>query len=110
MERIQHRALSFVFGNDYRKNRRDIKAYKCLLTKANVAPLTTSRLRAIALQVFKSIHQLGPSYLHNLFKPNLKRRSSRNKNSVDIPRVNTTTFGQHSLRFYGAKLWNELKL
>ena len=41
-------------------------------------------------------------------KPKTNWDSLRNKFTLVIPRVNTTTFGQRSLRFYGAKLWNEL--
>jgi hypothetical protein len=34
--------------------------------------------------------------------------SFRYNNTVNIPRVNTTRYGLHSLRYGAAKLWNEL--
>ena len=38
----------------------------------------------------------------------LSSYSFRYNNTVNIPRVKTTRYGLHSLRYGAAKLWNEL--
>ena len=111
MEKIQNRALKFVFSSNTRNQGSSSKTpetYECLLAKAKLSTLTTYRLRALALQVFKSINKLGPSYLHDLFHPKIHKQSLRSNISVSIPTVRSAKYGRNSLRFLGAKLWNEL--
>jgi hypothetical protein len=61
----------------------------------------------MAIEVFKIINKQTPVYLFNLVT--IKKSSySFRYNTVNIPRVNTTRYGLHSLRYGAAKLWNEL--
>jgi hypothetical protein len=61
-----------------------------------------------ALEVFKIINKQTPVYLHDLVTIKKSSYSFRYNNTVNIPRVNTTRYGLHSLRYGAAKLWNEL--
>ena len=57
---------------------------------------------------FKVIDKQTPVYLHDLVTIKKSSYSFRYNNTVNIPRVNTTRYGLHSLRYGAAKLWNEL--
>ena len=45
--------------------------------------------------------------MFNLKTHSINLRTS-GTHSLLIPRVNTTTYGLHSLSYYGSKLWNSL--
>ena len=62
----------------------------------------------MAIEVFKIIDKQTPVYLHDLETIEKSSYSFRYNNTVNIPRVNTTRYGLHSLRYGAAKLWNEL--
>ena len=62
----------------------------------------------MAIEVFKLINKQTPVYLHDLVTIKKSSYSFRYNNTVNIPRVNTTRYGLHSLRYGAAKLWNEL--
>ena len=60
--------------------------------------------------VFKSLNELAPQYMQNLFKRNSKctTRCLRNTSTdLRLP-MKTTANGQKSFSFRGAKLWNSL--
>ena len=60
IERIQYRALQFLH-NDYDSD------YNTLLKKSDKCSKEVWRLRAIALELFKSLNDLNPSFMKNLF-------------------------------------------
>ena len=62
-----------------------------------------------AVQVFKSIHRLGPVYLNEQFvnSVDFTGHCGRNQHRVFIPRVRTS-FGKNSFYYRGAVLWNHL--
>ena len=62
-----------------------------------------------AVQIFKSIHQISPPYLHKIFQfsRDVTGHVSRNFNRLFVPRV-STNFGKRSFFYRGAVLWNSL--
>ena len=60
VEKIQKRALRVIM-NDYESS------YQDLLIKSGQPLMFVSRLRSIACEVYKSIHKLNPSFLHDQF-------------------------------------------
>jgi hypothetical protein len=101
LERLQYRALKIVF-NDY------ISSYDSLLQQVNLTTLHLNRLRAIATQTFKCIHNLSPTYLNDLVKIKNHSFSFRYTNMLEIPTVRTTRYGEKSFRFEAARVWNSL--
>ena len=59
MEKIQERALRFIC-DDFESHLQD------LLQKNGVLPLHISRMKLIAREVFKTVNNIAPSYLHGL--------------------------------------------
>ena len=72
--------------------------------------LFNGRVHYILTLVYKSLNVLAPEYITDMFS--LKTHSinlrASGTNSLLIPRFNTTTYGMHSLSYYGSKLWNSL--
>ena len=101
IEKIQHRALKFIFS-DYNSD------YETLLKRANLPTLEVSRLRTLALEVFKIYCNLAPSFLRKGFE--LKQHSYNLRSGPNFHREHckTVRYGLHSFRNSGATIWNSL--
>ena len=65
-------------------------------------------MKKITLFVFKCINEIGPSSTHDLFTKKTLSFALSDPYKVKQPKVKTTKFGLHSLRYSGAALWNKL--
>ena len=77
----------------------------------NKTEMTTMRVRQmqnLCIEIYKTLSNLNPEYMHELFERNSHTYSTRRPNNLKIPRVNQTSFGFRSIRAEGAKLWNHL--
>ena len=66
----------------------------------------------MAIQIFKSLRQLSPPYLHDIFKFSVDitgHHAGRHINRLFVPRV-FTNYGKKSFFYRGAILWNNLSL
>ena len=63
-----------------------------------------------AIQIFKSLHQISPPYLHDILKfpKDVTGCFSRVVNLLLVPRV-FTNYGKQSFYYWGIVLWNTLK-
>ena len=66
--------------------------------------LQNRRLQDIAILMYKVKNNLSPNYICSLFQIPQLKYTLRN-NDFGIPRFNTVTFGKHSLRYMGPKIW-----
>ena len=64
------------------------------------------RYRTLALEIFKTITVLNPTYMQDLFY--LRSSSPRRPNNIAVVRTNTDTHGTKSLRSLGPQIWNSL--
>jgi len=71
--------------------------------------LSERRVYHMALQVFKIVNNISPSYLHNTFSfaVNVSGRFGRNQHRLFVPRVRTN-YGKRSLAYRGTVIWNRL--
>lgn len=99
IEKIQYRALQFL-QNDYESD------YNTLLIKTQKCTMEVSRLRTMALEIFKSLNELNPPFMKNLFQQ--RNNTNRRKFDLNIPLRNSVTFGDKSLRCMGPHIWNAL--
>ena len=93
IESIQKRALRLLY-NDY------TSTYDSLLAKANKPSMEIKRYRTLALEIFKTLNDLNPTYMQDLFY--LRSSSARRANNIAVVRTNTNTYGTKSdwdLRF-----------
>ena len=103
MERIQKRALSIVF-NDFDAD------YDELLNKMETNSILQTRLKRIAIEVYKSINGLNPSYIRSIFDIKNVPYELRDSSRLDQPLKETTNFGLRSFNYLGSKIWNNLPL
>ena len=99
IENIQKRALRFLL-NDYESD------YKILLKKCNKCTMEVRRLRTLALETFKTLNDLNPAFMKNIFAK--WDVSKRRKNNLEIANRNTVKFGDKSIRSLGPHIWNGL--
>ena len=99
IEKIQYRALQFLY-NDYESE------YSVLLQKSDKCSMEVRRLRTMALEIFKSLNNLNPLFMKDLFSK--RQNTNRRKNDLIIPTRNSVIFGDNSLRCLGPHIWNSL--
>ena len=71
-EAIQKRALRFLY-DDYESD------YDHLLTKANKPTLEIRKLRTLSIEIFKTLNDLNPKYMKDIFTLNTRRSHIENK-------------------------------
>ena len=64
------------------------------------------RLRTLALETFKTLNDLNPAFMKNLFAK--REVSKRRKNNLKIPNRNTVKYLDKSIRSLGPHIWNGL--
>ena len=101
MEKVQERALRFIY-EDYDST------YDQLLLKAKTPSLEIKRLRSMAIECFKIIHDLSPPCLSDLVSFKNSSYNFRYSNLLEIPHVRTTTYGKKSFKYAAPILWNQL--
>ena len=101
LEKLQYRGLKIAFDS-YESS------YEELLSRANLPTLHLGRLRTIALETFKCINNIAPPYIRNLVNIKQSTYSLRYENTLHVPSVRTTTYGQESFSFKAAMVWNGL--
>ena len=101
MEKLQERALRFLY-NDH------TSSYNDLLSKSGKCTMLLSRQRTLCIEIFKTVKQLNPPFMQNIFKLRTSCYSLRNPNELAHVRPNQTTFGSNSLMAIGPQIWNGL--
>ena len=64
------------------------------------------RLRTLAIEIFKTLNEINPPYMKNIFRP--KENAKVRQNDIIVKRTNTSRFSAQSLRSLGPKIWNNL--
>ena len=98
IEKIQERALKYLFDDNE-------SSYDVLLEKSNRVEMTVYRLRTLCLEIYKTLNDLNPAYMKEIYKKSVNRHSSR-LNNIEVPTINQVTYGKNSLRALGPKIWN----
>ena len=100
---LRKRALRFLC-NDYEIS------YEELLSKSSTSSMNVKRLRALCVELYKTINKLNPDFMRDLFKLRFTNRPVREKYKMNmiIPEFNQVSYGKKSLRTFGPKLWNSL--
>ena len=65
-----------------------------------------SRLRSLSLEIFKTLNDLNPSFMTDIFQIRTSNYSWRNPNNLTHYRPNQVIFGTKSLRVLGPQIWN----
>ena len=98
-EKVQERALRFLFDN-YEYD------YEHLLVLANKPSIEVRKLRLLSIEIFKTIHDLNPSFMKEIFTLNTREGASRNR--LVVKTQTSKRYGTETLRSLGPKIWNSL--
>ena len=103
IEHLQKRALRFLYDDSE-------ASYEDLLSKGGKSKMNVRRLRTLCVEIYKTLNDLNPSFMNNIFKLKINGREVRDKYklNLDIPKWNQRTFGYKSLKVLGPKIWNNL--
>ena len=82
--------------------------YDDLLNRMDTNSILQMRLKRIAIEVYKSINGLNPSYLKSIFEFKNISYQLRDSSRLDQPLKETTNFGLRSINYLGSKIWNSL--
>ena len=101
IERIQERSLRILL-NDYESD------YKTLLNISKRTSMSIIRHRQLAIEIFKTINNMNPTYMKNIFIRKNYRENSRYPENLSVQKINAFTYGENSLKSLGPKIWNSL--
>ena len=79
-----------------------------LLEQHNKCTLKTRTLRLLAIEIYKTMNNLNPSYMNEIFYKTNNRSSERFKYNIQTQAFKQVRFGRKSLRVLGPILWNSL--
>ena len=99
IEKIQKRCLRIVL-DDYDSD------YDALLRKSGKVTIEIKRLRVLAIEIFKTVNNLNPNYMKDIFTPKLHPKVR--PNDILVKHHNTITYGTKSLKTLGPKIWSQL--
>ena len=68
------------------------------------------RLRTLWFEICKTLNDLNPNFMNNIFKSKINGREVRDKYklNLDIPKWNQKTYGYKNLKVLGQKIWINL--
>ena len=101
IEKIQERALRFLYNDHH-------ISYSDLLVKSERCTMHVSCLRVLCIEIFKTLQNLNPSFMQDIFKIRSSTYSSRNPNDLQHYGPSQVTFGSNSLQSLGPQIWNGL--
>ena len=101
LEKVQERALRILY--DDRSS-----PYSDLLDRAGTTTVLISRLKCMALEVFKCVNGSNTPSLNKLFEVKDTDYSFRDAVKLIQPRRNSVNNGLRSFSYVGSKLWNDL--
>jgi len=100
IEKVQFRALQYIYNDNE-------STYGELLERSNSISLYETRLKNLLHEMYKILKQLSPSYLYVFFKEKESVYDFR-KCLLVMPKYETCKYGKNSLKYKGARLWNEM--
>jgi len=101
IEKLMCRALRIVFNDK-------LTDYHSLLEKAGLPTQKIARIRNIAIETYKALNNIGPSYMANLILSKQSNYNLRSKKLCVVPHARTTRTGLNSFTHFASSMWNTL--
>ena len=101
IEKIQECAIRFL-TNDSKSS------YASILEKSGKVSMEVNRLRILCIEIFKTLKDINPQYMADIFKQSTNRSSLRFSYNIAVPKPNQVKYGERSLRSLAPKIWNNL--
>ena len=97
INRIHERALQIAY-NDY------LSDFKLLLDKDNSVTIHHQNIQALTLEIYKSVHNLNPPFMKEIFCSKQQNYSLRNESLV-YPNPRTVLHGLERFGYRGSQIW-----
>jgi len=101
IDTIHKRALRAVY-QDFSMSHEE------LIQMSDLKRIHEVHLRFLLCEVFKTLHNLNPSFMQILFSSKHVSYNLRNYNLLQLPPPRSTRYGTQSFSFRGSLLWNNL--
>ena len=79
--------------------------YEALLKLDNAVSIHQRNLQYLLTEIYKTKSSLNASFMRELFQPRDLQYNLRNRNTLEIPKVVTTSYAIETVQFIGQKLW-----
>ena len=100
INRLHERALRLLYTDD-------ISTFEELLKRAGSFTIHQRNIQSLAIEMFKVKNSIGPLLLNEIFIERVYNGPALRKVTDFItPAINSTHFGEDSLRYFGSKVWN----
>ena len=99
IERTQERALRILY-NDFESD------YEVLLKQSGKCTMGVKRLRTLALEIFKTLQNLNPIFMEEIFQKT--KWMTHRPNNIQVNTHKTVKYGDKGLRTLGPQIWNSL--
>ena len=83
-------------------------SFKELLEKSGQKTVHLQNIQTLLVEVFKSLNQMNPAFMWELFERKQSSYNLRNKDLLQIPKFQTITYGANSITYRGSYLWNSI--
>ena len=101
IEKIQYKALKIIYSGE---------SYEELLARSNDVSFHQKHLRALAIEIFKSLADINPDFMKPCFKIKEMPYNLPNGYGLKLPSTNSTYYGITSVLFTACLLWNQIPL
>ena len=86
-----------------------VHALSCALSSyGGLGKFGDRRIHDMLTLTYRALNGNTPVYIKNLLNVKDITYNLRGQHLLNVPRVNTTTYGLHSFRYFASKLWNSL--
>ena len=79
-----------------------------LLARGSECTIDIRNVQNLMLEIYKCLNLENPSFMWNIFQTKDVAYNLRTKNLLQLPSINTLSYGNDLLPFRGAILWNTL--
>ena len=83
-------------------------SYDSLLERCGYTTLLIRRIKKVASEVFKSLHDLNPVFMKDMFEVKEISYDLRDRNILHQPKFQKITYGKMTFKYYGSHIWNML--
>ena len=101
LERTNKRALRF-------STNKDSSSYETICEEEKQLNVYRKCVKSTAIMMYKVRKGTAPSYVTELFNLQQSHYEMRDNDKFVLPNYNTISYGKSSLRYFGAKLWNNI--
>ena len=103
IDKLHQRTLQIIH-NDYDST----SDYHDLLLKDKLVTIHKRNLQFLMTEIFKTLHDANPSFMKGIFVREDTRYNLKCVDRLNVPVVNSNTYGHESLTFRGSQFWNLL--